>query len=75
MISERDLTNLCFAGLRSSISEKLEHFEFHNVNQLMQRAVSVELCLKEYRDAYKSNRHSVHVVGDYSDDSDDDNKK
>jgi hypothetical protein len=44
MISERDLTDLCFAGLRPSIKEKLEHYEFVNVNQLLQKAVSVESC-------------------------------
>jgi hypothetical protein len=44
MISERDLTDLCFAGLCPSIKEKLEHYEFVNVNQLLQKAVSVESC-------------------------------
>jgi hypothetical protein len=34
MISKRDLTDLCFAGLHFSIRDKLEHYEFHNVNQL-----------------------------------------
>ena len=42
MISERDLTDLCFAGLRPNIREKLEHYEFVNVNQLLQKAISVE---------------------------------
>jgi hypothetical protein len=75
MISERDLTDLCFAGLRPSIRDKLEHYEFVNVNQLLQRAVSAESCLKESRETYKSNRHNVHVVDDHSDCSDDDNKE
>jgi hypothetical protein len=35
MITERDLTDLCFASLHSSIKEKLEHYEFLNVNQLL----------------------------------------
>jgi hypothetical protein len=43
MISERDLTDLCFAGLRPSIRDKLEHYEFVNVNQLLQTAVFVTL--------------------------------
>ena len=47
MISERDLIDLCFAGLCPSIKEKIEHYEFHNVNQLMQKAISIESCLKE----------------------------
>jgi hypothetical protein len=67
MISERYLADLYFAGLCFSIRDKLEHYEFHNVNQLMQKAVSVESHLKESRDAYKSHRHNMH--------SDDDNKE
>ena len=62
MISERDSTNLCFSGLRPSIREKLEHYEFVNVNQLLQKAVLVESRLKESRDAYKSHRQHVHVI-------------
>ena len=75
MISERDSTNLCFSGLRPSIREKLEHYEFVNVNQLLQKAVLVESRLKESRDSYKSHRQNVYFVGDCSDDSDDDNKE
>jgi hypothetical protein len=75
MISKRDLTDLCFAGRRSSIKEKLEHYEFLNVNQLMQKVVSVESRLKKSHDTYRSNHHNVHVVDDYSDCSDDDNKE
>jgi maltodextrin utilization protein YvdJ len=62
MISERDLTDLCFAGLRSSIRDKLEHHEFVNVNQLLQRVVSAKSRLKESRDTYKSNRHNVMLL-------------
>jgi hypothetical protein len=75
VISERDLTNLCFAGLRPSIRDKLEYYEFVNVNQLLQRAVLAESRLKESRETYKSNRHNMHVVDDHSDCSDDDNKE
>jgi hypothetical protein len=75
MIYERDLTDLCIAGLRPSIRDKLEHYEFVNVNQLLQRAVSAESRLKESRETYKSNRHNVHVVDDHSDCSDDDDKE
>ena len=66
MITRRDLTNLCFACLCSRIKEKLEHYEFHNVNQLKQKAVSIESRLKESRDAYKSHRQSVLVIDDCS---------
>jgi hypothetical protein len=75
MISERDLTDLCFVGLCPSIREKLEHYEFVNVDQLLQKAVSVESFLKESHDAYKSNRQNVHFIGNYSDNFDDDNKE
>jgi hypothetical protein len=75
MIFKRDLTDLCFASLRPNIRDKLEHYEFVNVNQLLQRAISAESRLKESRETYKSNRHNVHVVDDQSDCSDDDNKE
>jgi hypothetical protein len=75
MISKRDLTDLCFAGLHPSIRDKFEHHEFVNVNQLLQRAVLAESRLKESRDTYKSNCHNVHVVDDHSDCSDDDNRE
>jgi hypothetical protein len=58
--------------LRPSIKEKLKHYEFININQLLQKAVS---RLKESCDSYKSHRLNVHFVGDCSDDSDDDNKE
>jgi hypothetical protein len=75
MIFERDLTDLCFAGLRPNIREKLEDYEFVNVNQLLRKAVSVESCLKESCDAYRSHRPNVHVIDGYSDGLDDENKK
>jgi hypothetical protein len=74
-ISERDLTDLCFTSLRPNIKEKLEHYEFLNVNQLMQNAISIESCLKESRYAYKSHRQGVHFIDDNSYCSDDDNKE
>ena len=46
-----------------------------NVNQLLQRAVSAESRLKESRDAYKSNRHNVHVIDDVADFSNDENRE
>ena len=74
MIFERDLTDLCFAGLRPNIREKLEHYEFVNVNQLLQKVVSVESRLKESHDAYRSHHPNVHVIDGYFDSSDDENK-
>jgi hypothetical protein len=75
MISERDFTDLCSVGLRASVRDKLEHHEFVNVNQLLQRAVSAQARLKESRYAYKSNRHNVHVVDNHSDCFDDENRE
>jgi hypothetical protein len=75
IISEKDLTDLCFAGLHPSIWDKLEHHDFVNVNQLLQRAISAESRLKESHDTNKSNRHNVHVVDDHSDCSNDDNRE
>ena len=66
MISERDLTDICFASSRHSIKENLKHYEFHNVDQLMQKAVSIESGLKESHDAYKSHRQGVHFSDDNS---------
>ena len=75
MMSERDLTDLYFVGLRPNIREKLEHYEFVNVNQLLQKAISVESCLKESRDGYRSHHPNVHVIDGYSYGSDDENKE
>ena len=73
-ISERDLIDFCFAGLRSSIRDKLEFCQFSTCNQLLERAISVESRLKESHDNYKSHRTNVHAVDDYSS-SDDESKE
>jgi hypothetical protein len=73
MISERDLVDLCSASLRSSIRDKLEHHEFVNVNQLLQRVI--ESCIMESCDAYKSNHHNVYICDDHSDFSNDENRE
>jgi len=74
-ISERDLIEFCFAGLRSSIRDKLEYCHFSTCNQLLERAVSVESRLKESRDSYKSHRSNVHAFDGHSDSSDDESKE
>jgi Mg2+ and Co2+ transporter CorA len=76
MTSERDLTYLCFASLHSSVREKLEHYEFLNVNQLLQKTVVVQSHLKESRDVHRSHRSTyMHVVESYSNNSDDETKE
>ena len=42
VISEKDLVELALNGLRSHIKEKLEGYEFLNVNQVLQRALAQE---------------------------------
>ena len=66
IIFERDLTDLAFAGLRSCIKQKIEHYEFLHVNQLLQKAVAVEARLKESRDIHRSHRPNMHVIQSYS---------
>ena len=51
MISERDLVDICFNGLHHKIKEKLEHIQFTSLPYLIERAVSVESCLKDSRES------------------------
>ena len=46
MIFERHVPNLVFAGLHSSIREKLEHYEFLNDNQLLSKSCSGRISFK-----------------------------
>jgi hypothetical protein len=52
----RRLNRLDFAGLSSSIKEKLKDYEFLNVNQLLQKVVAVETRLKESCDTHRYHR-------------------
>jgi hypothetical protein len=74
-ISERDLTDLAFNGLRSNIKEKLENYEFLTINQLLQKAIAVEAHLKDSHDVHRSHRPNMHVIESYSDSSNDENKE
>ena len=42
VITERDLADLVLSGLRTPIREKLEGYEFLNINQVLQRALAQE---------------------------------
>lgn len=44
---KRDLTNLSLNGLHSNIKEKLEHYEFLNVNQLLQNGRYDQISFKK----------------------------
>jgi hypothetical protein len=53
---------LAFNGLRSSIKEKIEHYEFLTINQLFQNATAVEARLKDTRDVYRSHCPNMHAI-------------
>ena len=44
-ISEKDLADLTFNGLRSYLKEKLEGFEYHTVNLLQVKVMGLEFNL------------------------------
>jgi hypothetical protein len=62
--------SLYFDGLFSSVKEKPKHYEFANVNQVLQKAITVEYCLKEHNEVHRS-----HVIESNYDISDDENKE
>jgi len=70
-ISEKDLVDLAFNGLRSHLKEKLESHNFLNLSQLQQRASTQESRSKDSKDAFRSNRREIHVVDCDSASSDD----
>ena len=76
-ISDRDLSDLAFAGLLDFHKTKLEGQEFLDVSQVLQKALTNENRAKEARDSRKSNeklnRH-VYVLGCESNCSDDEGK-
>src|SRR6185312_10147868 len=73
-LSEKDLADLAFNGLRSYLKEKLEGFDFITVNHLQMRAVGVEFKCKNSKDFFKPHRSNTHVVENDSDCSDDEEK-
>ena len=73
-LSEKDLADLAFNGLRSYLKEKLEGFDFITVNHLQMRAVSVEFKCKNSKDSFKPHRSNTHIVENDSDCSDDEEK-
>ena len=73
MITERDLADLVLSGLRTPIREKLEGYEFLNINQVLQRALAQESRSKDLREVhrYKTDRPKMNMVEYDSDHSDD----
>jgi len=66
-LSEKDLADLAFNGLRSYLKEKLEGFDFITVNHLQMRAIGVEFKYKNSKDSFKPHRSNPHVVENDSD--------
>jgi hypothetical protein len=60
VISERDLAELVFNGLRSHIREKLEGHEFINISQVLVRDLAHESQKKDTR--LKSDRPNMHML-------------
>ena len=58
-LSEKDLADLAFNGLRSYLKEKLEGFDFITVNHLQMRAVGVEFKYKNSKDSFKPHRSNT----------------
>ena len=74
-ISEKDLADLAFNGLRSYLKEKLEGFEYHIVNFLQVKVMGLEVKLKNAKDTFKPHRSNTHILDHDSDSSDDDSKE
>ena len=75
MISEKDLAELAFKGLRSYLKEKLEGFEYHTINYLQMKVLGLEFKLKNAKDTYKTHRSNRHLLDHDSDSSDDEGKE
>ena len=45
----KDLADLAFNGLRSYLKERLEGYDFFSVNQVYQRALTIESRSKELK--------------------------
>jgi hypothetical protein len=69
-ISDKDLTDLVFNGLRSYVKKKLEGHLFTLVNQVLDRALAQENRSKELAKS-KSDRPNIHFLNNNMDTSDD----
>src|SRR6266540_4334599 len=73
VITEKDMADLVLSGLRTHIRERIEGYEFFNINQVLQRALAQESRSKETKDMHrsKSDCPRVNMVGYNSESSDD----
>jgi len=74
-LSEKDLADLAYNGLRSYLKEKLEGFDFVIVNHLQIGAMGFEFMYKNAKDSFKPHRSNMHIVEQDSDCSDDEEKE
>src|SRR5205809_1308015 len=67
------MANLVLSGLTTHIRERIEGYEFFNINQVLQRALAQESRSKEAKDVHrsKSDRPRVNMVR-YTNESSDD---
>ena len=71
-VSEKELADLAFDGLRYYLKKELEGFEYHTVNYLHMKVLGLEFRLQSAKDVH--NTHwSIHV--DCKSDSDDEKKE
>jgi len=62
MISEKDLANLAFNGLRSHLIEKLEGHSFISLSQLQQKTSVQESQRKNIKETTRPSHHNVNTV-------------
>jgi uncharacterized protein YegL len=71
MISEKDMADLTFNGLRSSLREKLDGHTFITLSKLQQKASAQESQSKQNKDNFKHTHRNVNYVDCDSDCSSD----
>ena len=74
-ISDKDLVDVALNGLHSYLKEKLDGFDYFNLNALKLWAMNLEYKIKNSKDAYKPHRSNTHVVEyDSNSSADEDNE-
>ena len=59
-ISEKDLANLAYNGLRSYLKDKLDGFDFITINHLQMRTIGLEFKFKNAKNTFDTHQ-SIHV--------------
>ena len=74
-ISDKDLVDVALNGLRLYLKEKLEGFDYYNLNALQLWAMNQEYKIRNSKDAYKPHRSNTHIVEYDSDSSSDEDNE